>query len=301
MKRDVIVMLTKKQFDVLTYLEKSGRQETQRNLSKKLGISTGMINKILAELNELKYSKDGVITEKGLSALEPYRVQRAVIFAAGFGSRMVPVTLNTPKPLIRVKGQRIIDGLLDALTEAGIDEIYIVRGYLSEQFDQLLYKYPNLKFIENPMYNEANNISSAMCARYQLANSYVCEADLLLYNHGIITKYQYQSNYLGVPVEMTNDWCFKTKGGFISEMAVGGVNCFHMYGISYWTAQDGARLSGHIEQVYNSPGGHERFWDQVAFDYHPNDYKVAVRECTFDDIIEIDTYGELKKLDKTYI
>lgn len=294
-------MLSKKQFDILTYLEKTKKQETQRVLSKNLGISTGMINRLLAELAELKLCKDGMITEKGLAALEPYRVQRAVIFAAGFGSRLVPVTLNTPKPLVRVKGQRIIDGLLDALAEADIEEIYIVRGYLSEQFDQLLYKYPNIKFIENPIYNEANNISSAMCARYLLTNSYVCEADLLLYNHSLITKYQYQSNYLGVPVEMTNDWCFKTKGGYISEMRVGGVNCFHMFGISYWSAQDGARLSGHIEQVYNSPGGHERFWDQVAFDYHPGDYKIFVRECSFEDIVEIDTYNELKQLDKTYV
>lgn len=294
-------MLTKKQFDILVYLEKTKQRETQRAISKNTHLSVGIVNKILAELTELKFYKEGMITDKGISALEPYRVQRAVIFAAGFGSRMVPVTLNTPKPLIRVKGQRIIDSLLDALKEAGIEEIYIVRGYLSEQFDQLLYKYPNLKFIENPMFNESNNISSAMVARYQLANAYVCEADLLLYNHGIISKYQYQSNYLGVPVDMTNDWCFKTKSGYISELALGGVKCFHMYGISYWTAQDGARLAGHIEQVYNSPGGHERFWDLVALDYYLADYKVAVRECSFDDIIEIDTYNELKQIDKTYI
>lgn len=294
-------MLTKKQFDILVYLEKTKQHETQRAISKNTHLSVGIVNKILAELTELKFYKEGMITDKGISALEPYRVQRAVIFAAGFGSRMVPVTLNTPKPLIRVKGQRIIDSLLDALKEAGIEEIYIVRGYLSEQFDQLLYKYPNLKFIENPMFNESNNISSAMVARYQLANAYVCEADLLLYNHGIISKYQYQSNYLGVPVDMTNDWCFKTKSGYISELALGGVKCFHMYGISYWTAQDGARLAGHIEQVYNSPGGHERFWDLVALDYYLADYKVAVRECSFDDIIEIDTYNELKQIDKTYI
>lgn len=294
-------MLTKKQFDILTYLEHTKKRETQRAMAGSLGISAGMVNKLLSELNELKLCEKGMITDKGLAALEPYRVQRAVIFAAGFGSRLVPVTLNTPKPLVRVKGQRIIDGLLDALTEAEISEVYIVRGYLSEQFDQLLYKYPNIKFIENPTYNEANNISSAMCARYLLANAYVCEADLLLYNHNLITKYQYQSNYLGVPVEMTNDWCFKAKGGYISEMSIGGVNCYHMFGISYWSARDGARLSGHIEEVYSSPGGHERFWDQVALDYHISDYKIAVRECSFEDIAEIDTYNELKKLDKTYI
>ena len=89
-----------------------------------------------------------------MSALEPYRAKRAIFIAAGFGSRMVPITFNTPKPLVRVHGQRIIDGLIDACLEAGINEIYIVRGYLAEQFDQLLYKYPMIRFLENPVYNE---------------------------------------------------------------------------------------------------------------------------------------------------
>ena len=82
---------------------------------------------------------------------------------------MVPITLNTPKPLVRVNGTRIIDSLLDAVVEAGIPEIVIVRGYLGEQFDQLLYKYPNIRFVENPIYNEANNISSAVCVRISSA------------------------------------------------------------------------------------------------------------------------------------
>lgn len=295
-------MLTKKQFDILTTLEKSGNSMTQRELSDKCGMSLGSVNKTLTTLGELRYTSGGYITEEGIAALEPYRVKRAVIFAAGFGSRLVPITLNTPKPLIRVKGKRIIDSLLDALVETGIEEIYLVRGYLAEQFDQLLYKYPNIKFIENPLYNEANNISSAMCARYLIAGAYVCEADLLVYNPDVITKYQYQSNYLGVPVDKTDDWCLYTdKSGYITKVSIGGQNCNHMYGISYWTVEDGTRLAGHIENVFNAPGGKERYWDQVPLEHHIGDYKLTVRECSFDDIIEIDTYNELKQIDKTYI
>ncbi len=78
----------------------------------------------------------------------------------------MPITLNTPKPLVRVRGTRIIDALLDAVCAAGIEEVYIVRGYYGEQIDALLYKYPNIKFIENPMYSEANNISSLMAASF---------------------------------------------------------------------------------------------------------------------------------------
>ena len=288
-------MLTKKQFDILVRMTEKGEPETQRSIAEGTGMSLGVVNKTLAQLTEAGFVKSGTVTPEGLDALEPYRVKRAVIFAAGFGSRMVPITLNTPKPLVRVHGKRIIDSLLDAVYAAGIEEVYIIRGYLSEQFDQLLYKYPNIKFIENPVYNEANNISSAMCARYLLQNAYLCEADLLLYNPALICKYQYCSNYLGVPVDVTDDWCFKTKNGIITKLCVGGTNCHHMFGISYWNAQDGARLAGH------SPGGKERYWDQVALEYHLDEYKIAVRECSFDDIAEIDTYRELKQIDDTYV
>ncbi len=292
-------MLTKKQFDLLAALERDGKQ-TQRSLAASAGISLGAVNKTLTALIEDGLVADGMVTVKGLEALEPYRVKRAVFIAAGFGSRLVPITLNTPKPLVRVKGKRIIDSLLDAVVAAGIEEIYLIRGYLSEQFDQLLYKYPTIHFIENPAYNEANNISSAMCARYLLQNAYVCEADLLLYNPALITKYQYSTNYLGVPVAMTDDWCFRTKNGIITGLQVGGTDCHHMFGISYWSAEDGARLAEHIEQVYHSPGGKERYWDQVALDYFSEEYRIAIRECRFDDIVEIDTYRELKQLDETY-
>ena len=292
-------MLTKKQFDLLTAIERGGKL-TQRALARSTGLSLGTVNQTLLSLGEEGLLENGTITAQGLAALEPYRVKRAVFIAAGFGSRLVPITLNTPKPLVRVKGKRIIDSLLDAVVAAGIEEIYLIRGYLSEQFDQLLYKYPNIRFIENTSFNEANNISSAMCARHLLGGAYVFEADLLLYNPALVTKYQYSTNYLGVPVEMTDDWCFHVKNGIIQKMTVGGTNCHHMFGISYWTVEDGERLAGHIEKVYASPGGKERYWDQIALDYFKDEYKIAVRECSFDDIVEIDTYRELKQIDETY-
>lgn len=294
-------MLTKKQFDILTLIESNGQKLTQRSIAQSLNMSLGTVNKILGELHERAYLMDGIITGKGLDVLEPYKVRRLLVFAAGFGSRLVPITLNTPKPLVRVKGRRIIDTLLDAALSAGIEEIYVVRGYLGEQFDQLLYRYPTIQFIENPAYQEENNISSAMCARHLIANSYVCDADLLLYNPDLITPYQYQTNYLGVPVERTDDWCLKTKNGVITQMCLGGTNCYHMFGISYWNQEDGARLAQDMEEVYRSPGGRERYWDQVALEYYNNHYQIAVRPCRHCDIIEIDTYRELKQLDNSYL
>lgn len=292
-------MLTKKQFDVLIHLL-NHKNDTQRNIANATSMSAGSVNKVLTELGAANLVLDGKITSNGYNELEPYRVKRAVFIAAGFGSRLVPITLNTPKPLVRVKGKRIIDSLIDAVLAAGITEIYIIRGYLGEQFDQLLYKYPMIKFLENPVYNEANNISSAYCASYLLKNAYVLEADLLLYNPKLITPYQYASNYLGVPVDQTDDWCFTTSNGRITKLTVGGTNCRHMFGVSYWTEEDGAKLVEDIKDVYHAPGGKERYWDQVALEYHKNNYNVFVRDCSFSDIVEIDTFNELKKLDRSY-
>ncbi len=293
--------LTKKQFDVLVALEAKSEALSQRQLENVTGISLGTINKVVKELNEEGLVEDNKITDRGVNALEPYRAKRAVFIAAGFGSRMVPITLNTPKPLVKVHGQRIIDGLLDAVLKVGIEEIYIVRGYLSEQFDQLLYKYPMIKFIENPLYNEANNISSALVARYLLENAYVFEADLLINNPDIITKYHYTSDFLGIPMERSDDWCFETdKDGRITEQKVGGLNCHQMVGISYWNEEDGKKLSGHIKEAYELPGGKEFYWEQTPLKVFKDEYKVSIRECKAEDIIEIDTFNELKAIDKIY-
>ena len=292
--------MTEKEFDVLTALESHTEKLSQRELAKFTGVSVGTVNSTLVLLEENGLVKDGFITQKGIDALSPYRVKRAVFIAAGFGSRLVPITLNTPKPLIRVKGIRIIDSMLDAVVKAGIEEIIIVRGYLSEQFDQLLYKYPNIKFIENPAYNETNNISSAMCARYNLSNAYILEADILLKNPSLIKKYQYCSNYCGVKCDSTDDWCLFSNKGKITGVSVGGVNGHRMVGISYWTENDGRHLSECIEKVYNMPGGKERYWDNVPLSYFINDFDLHIRECSFDDFVEIDTFNELKALDSVY-
>lgn len=292
--------LTRKQFDVLAALAIAEGPLTQRELEKKTRHSLGTINKALKELAEAGYVANGTATNKGIDALEPYRAKRAVFIAAGFGSRMVPITLNTPKPLVRVHGVRIIDRLLDACLAAGIGEIYIVRGYLAEQFDQLLYKYPMIRFLENPAYNEANNISSAMIARYLLSNAYVFEADLVISNPAIITKYHYTSDFLGIRKDRTDDWCFLVKDGIITEQRVGGTDCWQEVGISYWNEADGHRLSQDIADVYATPGGKERYWDQVPICYKKEHYAVEIRECFDEDIVEIDTFRELKAIDKSY-
>ena len=294
--------LTKKQFDVLVAIASNKKNKySQRDISNDTNMSLGSVNKVISELidNNL-ISSENVITSIGLKALEPYKVKRAIFLAAGFGSRLVPITLNTPKPLIKVHGIRMIETLLDAVKSAEIKEIIIVRGYLGEQFEVLLHKYPNIKFIDNEMYNEANNISSAYLIKDLLQNSYVLESDLVLSNPKLIRKYEYESNFLGIKVNRTDDWCFDTKNGVIINQKIGGTDCFQMIGISYYTKEDGLKLSKDIKEVFTSPGGKEKYWDQVPLAVKKHNYKIKVRECNREDIIEIDTFNELKQIDKTY-
>lgn len=292
---------TRKQFDILSTLAVSKGAVTQRQMEEKTGYSLGTINKIMKDFTRRGFLKNGAITAEGINALEPYRAKKAIFIAAGFGSRLVPVTLNTPKPLVRVNGVRMIDTLIDACLAAGIGEIYIVRGYLAEQFDQLLYKYPMIKFIENPAYNEANNISSAMAARYLMQNAYVLEADLLVSNPKIIRKYNYQSNVLGIWKERTDDWCLTSdKDGCVLEEKMGGFNCHQMVGIYYFNAADGAKLSEHIGEAFEAPGGKERYWETVPNQAYRGQYKIEIIPCREEDVIEIDTFRELKAIDKIY-
>lgn len=297
--------LTLNQFELLVYIERKQEEKLpQRMLSKQLDLSLGVINKTLAELVEMELIKGSgshyEVTLKGYEWLEPYRVKKAIFLAAGFGSRMVPITLNTPKPLVLVHGKRIIDTLLDAVIAVGIEDITIVRGYLGEQFDVLLHKYPKIKFIENPLYNESNNISSAYLIKDMMEQAYVLESDLMLYNPDIIRKYEYSTNYCAIAKEVTDDWCFYTKKGYIHKMSVGGTNCYQMVGISYWNKEDGQKMSKDVETVFKMPGGKEKYWDEVALGECINNHKVMVKPVHQEDIVEIDTFNELKQIDPIY-
>lgn len=294
--------MKRSEFDVLVYLEgqKGERMPSQRKIAAETGLASGTVSKAMGVLLQQGWiSKEG-IADQGLAALEPYRAKRAIFIAAGIGERLIPITLNTPKPLVRVGGVRMIDTMLDAVTAAGIEEIIVVRGYLGEQFDQLLYKYPGIKFVENPLYNVANNISSFYQVRHMLAGAYVMDSDLYLRRPELITKYQYGSNYLGIPVERSDDWCLETRNGYITRMMQGGRNTYLMVGVSYWSEADGARLEEHAKSTFEMPGGRERFWDQVALDVYAKHYRVAVRPCKEGDIIEIDNFSSLQELDSSY-
>ena len=298
--------LSRYEFDFLAYLEKHGKGAySRRQLADELTVSLNSEAHLIRELEEKDYINqlaDGEIeiSEKGLKALEPYRVRKAIILAAGFGSRLAPVTLDTPKPLVKINGVRMIDTLLDALAAKGIRNVTIVRGYRKEQFDELLEKYPYLRFIDNPEYNITNNIASAVHALDLIDRCYICEADLYITNPEVINRYEYRSNYLGAKVAETEDWCFRERNGEVEGYQQGGTNCFQGCGISYWDSRDSEQLKADLMKVYQSRGGKEHLWEMVPLKIARKNYHLAVRECQKSDIIEIDNFMELTAADPSY-
>ncbi len=301
-----LMAINRKEFEILCFIERNnGEKLSQRKIATGSGLSLGAVNKMIPLLIEkglmdVTDEKNIHITEKGLSELEPYRVKRAVFMAAGFGSRLVPITLNTPKALVRIHGKPLIETLLDAVVKVGIEEIYIVRGYLGEQFDVLKNKYPNIVLIDNPDYKESNNISSAMKVKHLFKNAYVLDSDLYLKNPNLIRKYEYCASYVGVRVDKTDDWRLIVKNGRVLGMKIGGTDCYHMYNITYWTEEDGEKMEKFLPMLYNSPGGKENYWDNVPLDVYNKEFYIEPRECSKDDIIEIDTLSELQEIDPVY-
>lgn len=170
-----------------------------------------------------------------------HRIKRAIIMAAGLGNRMKPVTLKTPKPLVVVNGVRIIDTVIEALHENEIYEIYVVVGYLKEQFKSLEIQYPGLKLIENPYYNVCNNIASLYVARNYLEDVIILDGDQIIYNSKILCPKFEKSGYNSVWIEEeTKEWLQTVENGIVRACSRnGGKRGWQLYSISRWTGEDG--------------------------------------------------------------
>ena len=221
--------------------------------------------------------------------------------AAGFGSRMAPLTLTTPKPLVSVNGVRFIDTLIGELVRNDIKEIYIVRGYLKEKFDILLDKYPFIKFLDNDLYDKENNISSIMKAVDIIGNTYICEADLLITGEDVIRKYQYGCNYIGSRVSNTDDWCYDVdSNNRIYNYRKGGTNCVQAYGISFWDNESSKVLRRCLKEMYSIEENKKEFWEMCVFDKYKELFDIKFRPVDPASIVEIDTLQELIETDSSY-
>ncbi len=228
--------------------------------------------------------------------------QRAVIMAAGFGSRLMPVTKETPKPLIKVNGVRMIDSVIKSLHKNGITEIYIVVGYLKEKFDVLKKEYSGIELIENPYYDTCNNISSLYAAREHLENSVILDGDQIIYNDDVLSPYFEKSGYNSVWTDgETDEWLQQVENGkVISCSRTGGKKGWQLFSISHWSEEDGKKLKKHLELEFESKQNRGIYWDDVVMFEHFDEYDLTVRPMNYGDVIEIDSLDDLIKLDSSY-
>lgn len=231
-----------------------------------------------------------------------YKVERAIIMAAGIGKRMQPVTLQTPKPLVKVQGVRMIDTVIRGLHQNGITEIYIVTGYLKEQFQILEKEYLGVKLIENPYYDSCNNISSLYMAREHIENAIILDGDQMIYNPDILRPDFERSGYNCIWTdEETEEWVLTVKDEVVTSCSrTGGEQGWQLYSISRWSKEDGEKLKKHLEVEFEEKKNTQIYWDDVAMFCYPQEYELGIMEMKSGDIVEIDNLEELAAIDKTY-
>lgn len=233
-------------------------------------------------------------------------VSIALLMAAGMGTRIRPLSAETPKPLIPVLGVPMIESIVQAVRSAGIEEIIITVGYMKEKYYYLAEKYEGITFVENTEYREKNTISSFYAAMdfIENKNCFVSESDLFVRNPKILTNNIDKSRYLIRKVQPQDyEWGFEfNKQGEIQRIVRPQQGVFldhHMYGMAYWTKEDVNKLIEATRKAYLMPGHQNLAYDEVAnkiFDQ----INVGV-DCVEDDqLYEIDSVSDLVRVDSSY-
>ena len=234
------------------------------------------------------------------------KVKTAVLLSAGLGTRMRPITNSIPKPLVKVNDKSLIETVINSLIYYGVENIYIVTGYLADKFAFLENKYKEkckITFVYNKDYETKNNISSLYVVKDLIKdNCFICEADLFIPDEKFFSTLNIKNScYFGNFLKgHSDDWAFVCDSDKkITKISIGGDNLFNMVGISVWSKEDFLKIGNRVEKMMNEPNGDKKFWDE-AVDEILDKISVYVLPVENGKIIEIDTVEELERVRKNY-
>ena len=293
--------MTRNEFTLLYAILKGGVQ-SYRRMRDMSSLSTGYISQTMKRFAEKGLIDAEGITERGLEALLPYRVDNAIIMAAGMSTRFVPLSLERPKGLLEVKGEVLIERQIQQLQAAGIEQIVIVLGYKKEAFFYLEDKFDGIRIIINPEYNTKNNTHTLYLAQNYIRNSYICSSDDY-FESNPFEQYVYQSYYAAVHVEeKTNEWYMipDAKGNIARVRKSGGAGEI-MLGHVYWDRAFSAAMMGLINADYDVGDYDGALWEQVLADNVKKLPPMEIKVYPDGQIFEFDSLDELRAYDSSYV
>lgn len=220
---------------------------------------------------------------------------KAIILAAGLGTRLRPMTNNCPKALIKVQDKPLIEYQIEYLKEKDINEITVVVGYLKEQFNYLVEKY-NVELVYNDKYDVYNNFYSLYLVKNKLADSYVIDADNYIFKN-IFDNTLDRSTYLSVYREnCINEWFLKYDNNYkVSDILVDSKAGRILSGVSYWDKKTSSKILEFIDKAYVSDNYQDLYWDNMVKD-NITELDVYVKELENDTIYEIDSVDDYNAL-----
>ncbi len=241
------------------------------------------------------------VLDAGLKALEPYKVNNALLMAAGFSSRFAPISYEKPKGVLTVRGQRLIDRQIEQLYEAGIEEIIVILGYLKEEFFYLSEKYPRLKLVFNERYNTHNNMSSLLVVKDHMRRSFICSSDNY-FAENVFEDYVYESYYSVVYQQgPTDEYCAHCNSQkYISSVHIGGRDCFTLLGHVFFDEAFSRRFLSLVEPIYHLPDSASKLWEDFWIE-HLDELPMRMRPYPSRIIKEFDSIDDLLKFDPDFI
>lgn len=282
--------MNRQEQDILNILA-GGTFSGQRELAEESGYSLGVVNRCLRSLTETGYVRaDGTLTQNGQALLAENRPRRAVILAAGFGMRMVPINTETPKGLLQVHGERLIDRLIRQLHQALIRDIRVVVGFLKEQYEYLIDEF-GVELAVNPDYARKNNLHSVDRVRSALSDCYVVPCDLYCTENPFRT-HEFYSWYMVSEAPAPDSTIRVNRKQALIPVSENGNR---MIGICYLTADDGRKVSEKVHALCLDSRMDGAFWEEAL--YAEGKMLPAARVVPEGQVVEINTYEQLRELD----